>query len=81
MNGMSTSAVEFFTIVLNSGLIALAALAVASVIAFTAAFVLFREPGAEPSTARAGSNIDARPWGEVLASTACATGTPKAAVG
>lgn len=81
MNGLSTDALEFFTIVLNSGLIALAALVVASAIAFTAAFVLFRERSAEPIRARAGSPVEVRPRGEIRAATICAAGTPTAIAG
>jgi hypothetical protein len=43
MNAYTTDTVEFFTLVLTSGMIAVAALAVASLIGFTVAFVLYRE--------------------------------------
>ena len=43
MNAYTSETVEFFTLVLTSGMIAVAALAIASMIGFTVAFVLFRE--------------------------------------
>ena len=43
MNVYTSDAVGFFTLVITSGLIAASALAVASLIGFTVAFVLFRE--------------------------------------
>ena len=81
MYGLSNNAVDFFSIVINSGLIAVAALAVSSVIAFAAVLVLFREPSAEPSRTRAGSAAEVRPRGEILAATMCTADTPKAVAG
>ena len=55
MNTYTSEVVDFFVLVLTSGLIAVTALAIASLIGFALAFVLFRERAmaAAPAGARA----------------------------
>jgi hypothetical protein len=73
MNTYTSETVEFFTLVLTSGVIAATALAIASLISFTLVLVLFREraaavapagmPAAEPA-------FDVRPQSISLAAPA-----------
>lgn len=84
MNVYTSETVEFFTLVLTSGMIAVAALAVASLIGFSVAFVLFRERAAAvaPAGARAGvPATEIRPLGMSPANPAYAMQTSAAAVG
>jgi hypothetical protein len=59
MNVYTSEAVDFFGLVLTSGIIALTALGIASVIAFTLAYFLFRERAVVAAPA-----VDMRPQAE-----------------
>ena len=84
MNVYTSDTVEFFTLVLTSGLIAVTALTVACLIGFTVAFVLFRERSlvAVPAGARAAAPaIDIRPQPAAGDAPAYTVRTPAAVAG
>jgi hypothetical protein len=62
MNLYTSEAVDFFVLVLTSGVIALTVLAIASAFAFTLAYGFFREPGAAPKV-RTVVGSEAQPQG------------------
>jgi ABC-type spermidine/putrescine transport system permease subunit II len=84
VNIYTSEAVDFFALVLTSGLIAVTALAVACLIGFTVAFVLFRERAsvAVPAGARAAAPaIDIRPQPADRDAPAYTVRTPAAVAG
>ena len=82
MDSYTSEAIDFFVLVLTSGMIAVAALAVASAFAFFVAFVLLRERAAAGAVAPVGGPA-AIPRTEVRPahSTTYAAGTPAAVAG
>lgn len=79
MNVYTSDAVEFFTLVLTSGMIAVVALLVVSAIGFSAAFVLLREQNAAPAREQtAAQKLEVQPQFAFPVPSGFVAGTPVA---